>query len=70
MAYTFLKAQGVAVGKSRVEDDKLDLARSILEKAKAKGVEFLLPVDHVCAAEAEGDGRARGRRPARPSPRA
>src|SRR6266536_3085094 len=53
MAYTFLKAQGVEVGKSLVEADKLDLARSILEKAKAKGVDFLLPVDHVCAAEAK-----------------
>jgi len=53
MAYTFLKAQGVAVGKSKVEEDKLDLARSILEKAKAKGVDFLLPVDHVCAIEAK-----------------
>ncbi|MFL5263479.1 MAG: phosphoglycerate kinase [Anaeromyxobacteraceae bacterium] len=53
MAYTFLKAEGVAVGKSKVEEDKLDLARSILEKAKAKGVDFLLPVDHVCATEAK-----------------
>jgi phosphoglycerate kinase len=52
MAYTFLKADGVAVGKSKVEEDKLDLARSILAKAKAKGLDFLLPVDHVCAAEA------------------
>ena len=53
MAYTFLKAQGVPVGKSKVEADKLDLARSLLEKAKARGVDFLLPVDHVCAKEAQ-----------------
>ena len=52
MAYTFLKAQGVPVGKSRVEADKLDLARSLLEKARARKVDFLLPVDHVCGAEA------------------
>jgi phosphoglycerate kinase len=51
MAYTFLKAQGVAVGKSKVEEDKLELARQILDKAKARGVDFLLPVDHVCATE-------------------
>src|SRR5512146_2599795 len=53
MAYTFLKAEGVAVGKSKVEEDKIDLARSILDKAKARGVDFLLPVDHVCATEAK-----------------
>jgi phosphoglycerate kinase len=53
MAYTFLKAQGVAVGKSKVEADKLELAASILEKAKARGADFLLPVDHVCAREAK-----------------
>ncbi|HEX8907789.1 MAG TPA: phosphoglycerate kinase [Anaeromyxobacteraceae bacterium] len=57
MAYTFLKAEGVAVGKSKVEEDKLDLARSILEKAKARGVDFLLPVDHVCALEAKETAR-------------
>ncbi len=51
MAYTFQKAQGLPVGKSRVEEDKLDLARSLLEKAKARKVDFLLPVDHVCGAE-------------------
>jgi phosphoglycerate kinase len=51
MAYTFLKAQEVPVGKSLVEADKLELARQILERAKAKKVDFLLPVDHVCGAE-------------------
>jgi phosphoglycerate kinase len=49
MAYTFLKAEGHQVGKSRVEDDKLDLARQILRDAKAKNVRFMLPVDHVVA---------------------
>jgi phosphoglycerate kinase len=49
MAYTFLKAQGRQVGKSLVEEDKLDLARQILQDAKAKGMKFLLPVDHVVA---------------------
>ncbi len=49
MAYTFLKAQGQQVGKSKVEDDKLDLARQILHDAKARNVKFLLPVDHVVA---------------------
>ena len=49
MAYTFLKAQGHAVGKSRVEDDKLDLARKILQDAKKRNVKLLLPVDHIAA---------------------
>jgi phosphoglycerate kinase len=51
MAYTFLKAQGVPVGKSLVEEDKLELARQILDNAKARKVDLLLPVDHVCGAE-------------------
>src|SRR5208282_3869969 len=51
MAYTFLKAQGVAVGKSLVEDDKLDLARSILAQAGERNCKVLLPVDHVIARE-------------------
>jgi phosphoglycerate kinase len=51
MAYTFLKAQGHAVGGSRVEEDKLDLAASVLAKAKVRGVAIELPSDHVCASE-------------------
>lgn len=47
MAYTFFKAQGFGVGKSLVEDDKLETALTILGKAKEKGVNFLLPLDHV-----------------------
>lgn len=47
MAYTFFKAQGLSVGKSLVEDDQLDVAKSILAKATEKGVNILLPVDHV-----------------------
>src|SRR5438876_10950136 len=49
MAYTFLKAQGQPVGKSRVEEDKLDLAKKILQDAKSHKVNLLLPVDHVVA---------------------
>ncbi len=49
MAYTFLKAQGYKTGKSLVEEDKLDLAKSLLKKAEDKGVKFLLPIDHVTA---------------------
>ena len=49
MAYTFFKAQGGQIGKSLVEDDKLDLAKSLLMKAKEKGVQIHLPVDSVVA---------------------
>ena len=51
MAYTFLKAQGYEIGTSLVEADRVDYAREMVEKAKAKGVKFLLPVDHRVAAE-------------------
>ena len=49
MAYTFLKALGYSVGKSIVEEDKLDLARQIMEEAKGKGVQFKLPATTVVA---------------------
>ena len=50
MAYTFLKAQGYEIGTSLVEADRVDYAMEMIEKAKAKGVNFLLPVDHRVAA--------------------
>ncbi|WP_303721198.1 phosphoglycerate kinase [Malonomonas rubra] len=51
MAYTFLKAQGYEVGKSLVEEDRLELAKELLQKANNSGVEFLLPVDHLVTGE-------------------
>jgi phosphoglycerate kinase len=48
MAYTFLKAQDIEVGKSRVEEDKITLAIKLLDSAKRLGVDIVLPVDHVC----------------------
>ena len=49
MAYTFLKSQGKPVGKSLVEDDKLELARGLLDEARKRNFRLLLPVDHVLA---------------------
>ena len=46
MAYTFFKAMGYSIGTSICEDDKVELAKEIMDKAKAKGVNFLLPVDN------------------------
>lgn len=51
MAYTFLEVQGHKIGKSLVEEDYKDTARSFLAKAKEKGVSVILPVDHLCGAE-------------------
>ena len=53
MAYTFLKAQGIAIGRSRVEDDKVDLARELLAEAARKGVKIVLPSDHIVAGAPE-----------------
>jgi 3-phosphoglycerate kinase len=47
MAYTFLKVQGISIGKSLVEDEMLDTAKSVLAKAIEKKVKILLPVDHI-----------------------
>ncbi|TWD97540.1 phosphoglycerate kinase [Neobacillus bataviensis] len=55
LAYTFVKAQGHEVGKSLLEADKLDLANSFIEKAKQKGVNFLMPVDVVVADDFSAD---------------
>jgi phosphoglycerate kinase len=49
MAYTFLRAEGQSVGLSRVEEDKVELAKATLSRAAAKGVRMLLPVDHLVA---------------------
>jgi phosphoglycerate kinase len=49
MAYTFLKAEGKEIGSSKLEADKVDVAKDLLEKAKQKNVKILLPVDHLIA---------------------
>jgi phosphoglycerate kinase len=59
MAYTFLKAKGLGIGKSLVEEDKLDLAKRILADAKQKNFKFLLPLDNVIAPEFKADAPAK-----------
>jgi phosphoglycerate kinase len=55
MAFTFLKAKGLSIGSSLFEEDKLHTANKVLERAATKGIDILLPVDHVVATEiAEG----------------
>src|SRR5882757_6737909 len=56
MAYTFLKAQGLSIGKSLVEEDKLDLARKILADVKQKNFKLLLPLDNVVTPEFKAHG--------------
>jgi len=57
MAYTFYRSKDVTTGKSLVEEDKIDLARQTLEKAKAKGVNLLLPVDNILADSFANDAK-------------
>ena len=56
MAYTFLKAQGIEVGKSRVEEDKLSLATRMLEAAQRLKTSLVLPIDHICGTEPSDKG--------------
>ncbi len=58
MAYTFLRAQGEPIGKSLVEEDKLDLARRLLQEAKSHKMKFLLPVDHVVSGKIDATATA------------
>jgi phosphoglycerate kinase len=57
MAYTFFKALGMPVGKSLVEEDKQDAARSIIAHAKARGIVLQLPVDHVVADQIDASAK-------------
>ncbi|EGA90504.1 phosphoglycerate kinase [Planococcus donghaensis MPA1U2] len=59
LSYTFIKAQGYEIGDSLVEEDKLDLANSFIEKAKQKGVKFYLPVDATVANEFSKDAETK-----------
>ena len=59
MAFTFLKAKGVDIGRSLVEDDKIHTARRILERAQTRGINILLPKDHVVASACEAGAATR-----------
>lgn len=58
MAYTFFKALGGSIGNSLVEEDKLELAKELIQKAKAKGVDLILPIDSVVADKFAADANA------------
>ena len=59
LSYTFSKAQGNDIGKSLLEEDKIDLAKSFIEKAKEKGVKLYLPIDVVVANEFSKDAETK-----------
>ena len=58
MAYTFLRAEGHNIGKSLCEEDKLDLAKELMAKAKEKNVKFMLPVDNIAGKEISENAEA------------
>ena len=68
MAYTFLKAQGEAVGKSLVEEDKVALAKELLQEVKTHKLKFLLPTDHVIADRVEASALPKIVNPGEPIP--
>ena len=68
MAYTFLKALGEQVGKSLVEEDKLELAKQLLQEAKTRKLKLLLPVDHVAADKVEANAHVTKIDPGQPIP--
>lgn len=59
MAYTFIKAQGKGIGNSKLEADKIDVAKALLEAAEKKGVKILLPVDHLIADKIDANSSTR-----------
>ena len=59
MAYTFIKAQGKEIGASKLEADKLDIARSLMEKSKKSGVKILLPIDHLITDKIDANSNTR-----------
>ena len=59
MMFTFFRAQGKATGKSLVEEDRIEVARSVLARAKERGVEIVLPVDCIASTAADGSASAR-----------
>lgn len=66
MAYTFLKAKGEKVGGSRIEEDKVRVAKEVAERARRRDVELLLPVDHVVADTFSADAPAKTLMPGQP----
>ena len=68
MAYTFLKAQGEPTGKSLVEEDKIELAKQLLQQAKSHKLKFLLPTDHVVADRVEASAVPKVLKPGEPIP--